>query len=134
MVKAYTCTMLQMMFIIQSFRWKSILYANCGIVASAQNILCNSFSCNIHLTISIIYLYLLSLTPFCSGVYGLVSWSTIFPSQRMNNFVIVFYFPYQTSKLESYNFLNFQNISTTSNLNIKKITQHIHVKSSRKRV
>ena len=41
--------------------------------ASAYNFLGIFLSCSIHLVISMMYLFLLSLTPFFSGVYRVVS-------------------------------------------------------------
>jgi len=42
--------------------------------AFPQNYLGKFFSCNIHQVISNINMFLLTLTPFCWGVYGTVNW------------------------------------------------------------
>lgn len=52
----------------------------------------NSFSCNMHCDISVIYLFILSLTPFCCRVYGAVILAMPFSSQNLLNLLKFYYF------------------------------------------
>ena len=62
--------------------------------ASAHNLFGNSFSWSIHLVISMMLLFFLSLTPFYCGVYDTISWCSVpVSSQNLSKISLMYFFP-----------------------------------------
>ena len=105
------------------------------LTVSAQKLLGIFFSNRRHLAISITVRFFLSETPFCCGVYGVVSWHSL-PAvlQNSTNWLEVYSVPLSDLKILmlkllwfSTRALNHLKIEKTSFFSLIKYTQHILV-------